>query len=81
MDQEDIEEIIKEWSEEWKNFIENVSDFDDDDTPIDKDKGKEKVGEKNEKEHISEKRKASHDELRMHKRWRWGLTSPLQTPS
>ena len=59
MDQEDIEQIVKEWSKEWKNSIENISDSDDEDMAKDKDRGKEKVGEKKEKECTGEKRKAS----------------------
>ena len=68
MDQEDIEQIVNEWLQEWKNSIENISDSNDEDTPKDKDGGKEKVGEKKEKEHICKKWKTSQDELRTHKR-------------
>ena len=38
MDQEDIEHIVKEWPEEWKNSAENVSDSNDDYMPKDKDR-------------------------------------------
>ena len=68
IDQEDIEQIVKEWSEEWKNSVENISDSNDEETPKDKDRGKEKVGEKKEKERTGEKRKASQDEPKPHKR-------------
>ena len=68
MDQEDIEQIIKEWSEEWNASIENVNDSNDKETSKDKDRGKEKVREKKENERIGEKQKASKDDPKPHKR-------------
>ena len=62
MEQQDIEEIIKEWPEEWRNSTEDISDSDED-PKIGKDKekikGKEKIGEQKEKEPAGEKCKAS----------------------
>ena len=50
MEQEDVEQIIKEWPKEWNISIVDVSDSDEE-----KEKGKEKIGEKKEKEHAGEK--------------------------
>ena len=55
MEQEEVEQIIKEWLEEWKNSAIDVSDFD---KEKEKEKGKEKIGEKKEKVRTREKRKA-----------------------
>ena len=65
MEQEDVEQIVKEWSEEWKSSIVDVSDSNEEKG---KEKGKEKIGEKKEKEFIGEKWKASQDESKPHKR-------------
>ena len=65
MEQQDVEEIIKEWSEEWKNPAVDISDSDEE---KEKEKGKEKIGEKKKKEHTREKRKTSQAEPQPHKR-------------
>ena len=57
MEPEDIDEIIKDWTEEWKSFTVDLSDLDEE-PPKDKDKGKEKLGEKKEKERMDDKCKA-----------------------
>ena len=60
-----VEEIIKEWLEEWRNPTKDISDSDDDPEigkGKEKDKGKEKIGEQNKKEPVGEKRKASQEE-------------------
>ena len=57
MEPEDIEEIVKDWPEEWKSSAMDLTDSDKD-PPKDKDKGKEKIGEKKEKKRAGEKRKA-----------------------
>ena len=67
MDQQDIEEIIKEWPEEWKNPVVDIRDSDEE-KETEKEKGKEKIGEKKKKEHTREKRKASQEEPTNHKR-------------
>ena len=61
MEQKDIEEIIKEWPEEWRSPAINLSDSDEE-QETKKEKGKEKIGEKKKKEHTGEKRKASQEE-------------------
>ena len=61
MEQQDVEEIIKEWPEEWKNPTIELSDSHEEQEK-EKEKGKEKIGEKNKKEHIGEKQKASQEE-------------------
>ena len=58
MEQPSIDEIIKEWLEEWRNPTINLSDSDEE-QETEKEKGKEKIGEKKKKEHIGEKRKTS----------------------
>lgn len=69
MEQQDIEEIIKEWPEEWKNPAIDLSDSDDDqEQETKKEKEKEKIGEKKKKEHTGEKRKASQEESMPRKR-------------
>lgn len=71
MEQQDIEEIIKEWLEEWRNPAINLSDSNEDqekETETEKDEGKEKIGEKKKKEHTGEKRKASQEESTLQKR-------------
>lgn len=52
MEREDVEQIVKEWSEVWKNPTIDVSDSDEE---KEKRKGKEKIGKNKEKEHIGEK--------------------------
>jgi len=47
MEPEDIDKIIKKWPEEWKSFAVDLSNSNEE-TPKDKDKGKEKIGEKKE---------------------------------
>ena len=42
MEQQDVEEIIKEWLEKWKNPIIDISDSDEE-KEIEKEKGKEKI--------------------------------------
>ena len=67
MDQQDIEEIIKEWPEEWRNLARDISDSDEDleaGKDKEKDKGKEKIGEQKKKEPVGEKRKAPQEELK-----------------
>ena len=49
MESVDIDQIIKEWSEEWKGSAVDLSDSKEE-IMKDKGKGKEKVGEKQEKE-------------------------------
>ena len=66
MEQQDIEEIIKEWPKEWKNPDVDIRDSDEE-KETEKEKGKEKIGEKKKKEHIGEKRKALQEELMPHK--------------
>ena len=61
MEPMDIEHIIKEWLEEWKGSIIEVSDSKEE-TTKDKGKGKEKDGEKQDKEWVGEKRKAPQEE-------------------
>ena len=69
MEQQDIGEIIKEWSEEWRNPAINLSDsHEDQEKEMQKDKGKEKIAEKKKKEHMVEKRKASQEGLTQQKR-------------
>ena len=47
MEQQDIEELIKEHLEEWRNPTKDISDSNKDpETRKEKDKGKDKVGEK-----------------------------------
>ena len=47
MEPEDIDQIIKEWLDEWKGSVVGDSDSEEDkDKEKDKGKGKEKVGEK-----------------------------------
>lgn len=57
MELEDIDEINKDWPEEWKSSAIDLRDSDEE-PPKETDKGKQKLGEKKEKEHIGEKRKA-----------------------
>ena len=52
MEQEDVEQIIKEWPDEWKSSAIDVRNSVEENK---KEKGKEKMGEKKEKEHIGEK--------------------------
>ena len=54
----DIDEIMKDWPEEWKSSAMDISDSDEE-SPKDKDKGKEKLGEKKEKECAGDKCKAT----------------------
>lgn len=69
MEQQDVEEIIKEWPEEWKNPTMELSDSDEEqDKGKEEEKGKEKIGEKKKKEHPGEKWKASQNEPKPHKR-------------
>lgn len=67
MELEDIDEIIKYWLEEWKSFIVDLIDWDEE-TLKEKDKGKEKLSEKKDKERIGEKCKAPQDDPKLHKR-------------
>lgn len=67
MEPVDIDQIIKDWTKEWKTSDVDLSDSDEE-TTKDKDKGKEKVGEKKEKERTSEKHKAPQEEQLPHKR-------------
>ena len=48
----DIDEIIKDWPEEWKSFLVDLIDSDEEKLK-EKHKGKEKLGDKKEKESIS----------------------------
>ena len=57
MEPEDIEEIIKDWPEEWKSSTVDLIDSDED-PPKYKDKGKEKIDKKKEKERAGEMHKA-----------------------
>ena len=57
MELEDINEIIKEWLEEWQSSIVDLTNSDEE-LPKDKDKGKEKLGKKKDKERRGEKRNA-----------------------
>ena len=71
MEKQDIEEIIKEWPEEWRNPVEDISDSDEDPEvgkDKEKDKGKEKIGGHTQKEPAGEKRKASQEESMLQKR-------------
>ena len=69
MEQQDVEKIIKEWSEEWRNSTVDISDSNEEkEKEKEKEKGKEKIGEKKKKEHIREKQKASQEEPKSHKR-------------
>lgn len=67
MEPEDIDEITKDWTEEWKSSTLDMTNLDEN-TLKEKDKGKEKLGEKKDKEHTGEKRKAPQDDLKPHKR-------------
>jgi hypothetical protein len=51
MELEDIEEIIKDWPEEWKSSTVELTNSDED-PPKEKEKGKDKIGEKKDKERI-----------------------------
>lgn len=53
----DIDQITKEWPEEWRGSVVEGSDSKEE-TTKDKGKGKEKAGEKQDKERVGEKRKA-----------------------
>ena len=71
MEKQDIEEITKGWPEEWRNPAKDISDSQEDlETGKDKekDKGKEKFGEKKKKEPIGEKRKGSQEQSMPQKR-------------
>lgn len=62
MEQQDIEEIFKKWLEEWRNPLEDLSDFEEDlerEKDKEKDKGKENIRQQKKKEPAIEKRKAS----------------------
>jgi hypothetical protein len=79
MERQDVEEIIKEWSEEWRNSIVDISDSDEEkekEEEKEKGKGKEKIGEKKKKEHTREKRKASQEESKPHKRQKMKAHKP-----
>ena len=65
MEQEDVEQIIKEWPEEWKSSTIDVCDSDEE---KEKEKGKEKTEEKKDKERTGEKHKAPQDDPKPHKR-------------
>lgn len=56
-----IDEIIKEWTKEWKGSTIEDSDSEGE-TTKDKGKGKEKAGEKEDKELVGEKHKAPQEE-------------------
>ena len=57
MEPVDIDTIIKEWMDEWKDpTIEDIDS--EEETTKDKGKGKEQVGEKRDKEWVGEKRNA-----------------------
>ena len=63
MEQQDIEEIIKEWQEERRNPTEDISDYDEDPKTgkgKEKDKVKENIGEQKEKELVGEKHSLSY---------------------
>ena len=75
MEQQDVEEIIKEWSKEWKNSTVDISDCDEE---KEKEKGKEKIGEKKKNKHIGEKQKASQEDPKPHKRQK---TKPHKPPT
>ena len=60
MDQQDIEEIIKEWMEDWRNPLKDLSDLEEDpgtkqEKEKELDKGKGKMGEPKKKSHAGEK--------------------------
>ena len=69
LSQADIEEIIKEWSDEWRNPNDIHSDSEQD-SDKEVNKGKQKLGEGKgkEKQSESEKRPASQDETTSHHR-------------
>lgn len=61
MEPTDIDQITKEWLEEWKCSAIEERDLEEE-TPKDKGKGKEKAREKLEKDHVGEKCKASQED-------------------
>ena len=67
MDSTDIDHITKEWLEEWKGSFVDLSDSEEEATK-DKGKGKEKAGEKQEKEQVGEKHKALQEDQPQQKR-------------
>lgn len=67
MEPKDIEEIVKDWPEEWKSSAVDLTDSGKA-PPKDKDKGKEKISKKREKERAGEKRKGLQDDPKPHKR-------------
>lgn len=75
MDQLDIEEIIKEWPEEWRNPLEDLNYLEEDpekkkEKEEEKGKGKENLGEKRKKEPAGEKRPASQEEKTSRKKFK-----------
>lgn len=57
MELTDIDQITKEWLEEWKGFVVEESDLEEE-TTKDKGKGKEKARDKEDKEGVHKKCKA-----------------------
>ena len=67
MESKDINHIIKDWPEEWKRSIVDLSESNEEATK-EKDEGKEKLGEKKKKERVGEKNKAPKEDPEPHKR-------------
>lgn len=81
MDQQDIEEIIIEWLEDWRNLLEDLSDLEEDlgtkqEKEKELDKGKEKMGEPKKKSHVGEKRKVPKEETTPGKKFKWKADKP-----
>ena len=80
MEQQDIEEIIKEWPEEWRNPAEDISDSDEDQKQ-EKTKEKKKL-ERKRRKNLQERSGKHHRKSLCHIKERRGrLTNCLPMPS